>query len=1492
MLLLELLLGEAAAGFSLEKAVCSHGLFMMSPNFWDSQSKSLQRPLRLSHNHDDPDHQISVSVRISQPSNSAHSLQVEVFGINSLSSQQKQSLLNQVSRMMRLSDEENKTVREFQEIHRVAKERGHGRIFRSPTLFEDMIKCILLCNCQWSRTLSMARALCEFQWELQHSLSNASPTKIYGSSNAISEADDSRYFVPNTPAIKEKKRTLGNQECHVDNRSDYSQESDDFECSNGTEPHNQPGVGNFPSPKELAIANVSLLAKRCNLGYRASRIVKLAQLVEEGGIQLRELEDACSNPTLFNYDKLAEQLKEIDGFGPFTCANVLMCMGFYHVIPSDSETIRHLKQVHARHTSLKTIRADLDIIYGPYAPFQFLAYWSEVWHFYEEWFGKLSEMVPTSYKLITAANMKPKKKAQSLKTKASRPAELLNSTNLIGKREIVVCSDRIAMGDDLKRWVSDQLISHNLLGVSSPILVQFVITLAKNASSVPELVNNLVEYGLPSEKIHGFAQEIFSKVTHKSSSSSTSTVLNLYQQRERETATLARKQNTYTILEEDEDFDGGSISPVSQKVDNSGEKRFRKRTKPKEDDDEENEEIIAKEKRIVRRRTSKTEEGEEERLRDQRQREELERRIREKDAAATRKLTERKLTKKEEEEAIRRSKPLDNDEIETLRKLSRQKYLNEREKKMVQRLRDEIKDELSLFEGVKLTEAEYRDLRYKIELYQLLEKVMTQENDEIQEYRIPEAYDQDGAVSQSKRFAAALKRYRDTNVSDRMNPAAEQQAWEEHNIRKGTLTFGSKDRKQNSDEYQFVFVDQVQFVKAAVMDGSDIEEEPLVEDLQKTAAKTLADKLQDDRKSLPVYQYKNQLLDAIDQYQVLVIMGETGSGKTTQIPQYLHEAGYTKRGKIGCTQPRRVAAMSVAARVAREMGVKLGHEVGYSIRFEDCTSEKTKLKYMTDGMLLHEFLTEPDLASYSVLMVDEAHERTLSTDILFGLVKDIARFRPDLKILISSATLDAQKFSDFFDYAPIFRIPGRRYPVEINFTKEPEADYLDAAIATVLQIHVTRPPGDILVFLTGQEEIETAEEILKHRTRGLGTKIAELMICPIYANLPTELQAKIFDPIPEGARKVVLATNIAETSLTIDGIKYVVDPGFCKMKSYNPRTGMESLLVTPISKASANQRAGRSGRTGPGECFRLYTATNYNTDLAENADPEIQRTNLANVVLTLKSLGINDILHFDFMDPPPVQSVLKALELLYALGALNSEGQLTKTGRRMAEFPVDAMLSKMIVASEKYKCSEEIITIAAMLSIGNAIFYRPKDKQVHADNARKNFYTGNVGDHIALLRVYNSWKETNFSTQWCYENYIQVRSMKRARDIRDQLEGLLERVEIEATSNENDLQSIQKAITSGFFPNSARMLANGSYRTVKDPQTVYMHPSSGLAEVHPRWLVYHELVLTTKEYMRQMTQLNPEWLVEIAPHYYQLKDVEDPKSKKMPRGEGRASSSQ
>uniref|UniRef100_A0A674GZD6 RNA helicase n=1 Tax=Taeniopygia guttata TaxID=59729 RepID=A0A674GZD6_TAEGU len=599
--------------------------------------------------------------------------------------------------------------------------------------------------------------------------------------------------------------------------------------------------------------------------------------------------------------------------------------------------------------------------------------------------------------------------------------------------------------------------------------------------------------------------------------------------------------------------------------------------------------------------------------------------------------------------------------------------------------------------------------------------------------------------------------------------------------------------------------------------------------------------LQDARRALPIFPFREELLAAVGQHQVLVIEGETGSGKTTQIPQYLHEEGYTRAGmKIGVTQPRRVAAMSVAARVAVEMGTKLGNEVGYSIRFEDCTSERTVLKYMTDGMLLREFLTEPDLASYSVIMVDEAHERTLHTDVLFGLIKDIARFRPQLKVLVASATMDTERFSAFFDHAPVFRIPGRRFPVDIYYTKAPEADYLEACVVSVLQIHVTQPPGDILVFLTGQEEIEACVELLQERCRRLGSRLPELLVLPIYANLPSELQARIFQPTPPGARKVVVATNIAETSVTIDGIVYVLDPGFCKQKSYSARTGMESLVVTPCSRASANQRAGRAGRVAPGKCFRLYTAWAFQHELEETAVPEIQRADLGALVLLLKSLGINDLIHFDFLDPPPHETLVLALEQLYALGALNHLGELTTLGRRMAELPVEPMLAKMILASEQYGCTEEVLTVAAMLSVNNAVFYRPKDKVLHADSARVAFGVPG-GDHLVLLNVYNQWVASGHSLQWCYEHFVQARSLRRARDVREQLQGLMERVEIAPSSCGGNLDLVRKAITAGFFYHTAR-LARGGYRTVKHQQPVFIHPNSALFALQPRWVCPAHLV--------------------------------------------------
>jgi ATP-dependent RNA helicase DHX8/PRP22 len=626
--------------------------------------------------------------------------------------------------------------------------------------------------------------------------------------------------------------------------------------------------------------------------------------------------------------------------------------------------------------------------------------------------------------------------------------------------------------------------------------------------------------------------------------------------------------------------------------------------------------------------------------------------------------------------------------------------------------------------------------------------------------------------------------------------------------------------------------------------------------------------IKQQRESLPVFAFRSQLIKAVHENQILIVVGETGSGKTTQLTQYLAEAGFANNGIIGCTQPRRVAAMSVAKRVAEEVGCKLGEEVGYLIRFEDVTSPATKIKYMTDGMLQREILMDPDLKRYSVIMLDEAHERTIATDVLFALLKKCVKRRPDLKIIVTSATLDADKFSSYFNECPIFTIPGRTFPVEILYSREPESDYLDAALVTVMQIHLSEPMGDILLFLTGQEEIDTACEILYERMKALGPNVPELIILPVYSALPSEMQSMIFDPAPPGSRKVVIATNIAETSITIDHIYYVIDPGFVKQNAYDPKLGMDSLVVTPISQAQANQRAGRAGRTGPGKCFRLYTEAAYQSEMLPTTIPEIQRQNLSTTILMLKAMGINDLLHFDFMDPPPVNTMLTALEELYALSALDDEGLLTRLGRKMADFPMEPSLAKVLIMSVDLGCSDEILSIVAMLSLPT-VFYRPKEKQAQADQKKAKFHDPH-GDHLTLLNVYNSWKTSGYSNPWCSENFIQGRSMKRAKDVRDQLVKIMQRYRHPVVSCGRDTQKVRQALCSGFFRNSARKDPQEGYKTLIEGTPVYLHPSSALFGKQAEWVIYHTLVLTTKEYMHCTTAIEPKWLVDAAPTFFKV----------------------
>lgn len=637
------------------------------------------------------------------------------------------------------------------------------------------------------------------------------------------------------------------------------------------------------------------------------------------------------------------------------------------------------------------------------------------------------------------------------------------------------------------------------------------------------------------------------------------------------------------------------------------------------------------------------------------------------------------------------------------------------------------------------------------------------------------------------------------------------------------------------------------------------------------------------RQKLPVYGFLQEIQEAVLSHQVIVIEGETGSGKTTQIPQFLTNMtipGGTGK-MVACTQPRRVAAMSIAKRVAEEMDVELGQQVGYTIRFEDVTCASTKLRFLTDGMLLQHAMSDPLLSNYSVILLDEAHERTLSTDILFGLLKEVMPKRPDLKVVVMSATLDAKKFQGYFDDAPLICIPGRTFPVEVFYTPEPERDYLEAAVRTAVQIHVCEEEGDVLMFLTGQEEIENACRQIRAECDGLdSSKYGPVEVYPLYSTLPPQQQQLIFKDAPKPrfpggpkGRKIVVSTNVAETSLTIDGIVYVVDPGFSKQKVYNPRSRVESLLVSPISRASAKQRSGRAGRTRPGKCFRLYTEQSFIRDLEEQTYPEILCSEMSGVVLTLLQLGIEDLVHFDFMDPPAPETLMRALEMLNYLGALDDEdGSLTELGKKMAMLPVHPQLAKMLIASGDYQVPQEVATIVAMLSVPEP-FVRPKNDAKAANEAKANF-AHNDGDHLALLNVFHAYKLNNCDPNWCFENYLNHRSLQAASNVRDQLIRNMKRLEMPTYSN-LDLNSAQyypniiKSLVSGFFMQVGHKSSSGTYVTVKDNQVVHLHPSCVLDD-KPEWVVYNEFVLTSRNYIRLNTRIRGEWLVEIAPHYYDL----------------------
>ncbi|KAF9021693.1 P-loop containing nucleoside triphosphate hydrolase protein [Hymenopellis radicata] len=618
--------------------------------------------------------------------------------------------------------------------------------------------------------------------------------------------------------------------------------------------------------------------------------------------------------------------------------------------------------------------------------------------------------------------------------------------------------------------------------------------------------------------------------------------------------------------------------------------------------------------------------------------------------------------------------------------------------------------------------------------------------------------------------------------------------------------------------------------------------------------------LSSQRERLPIFKHREKLLYCIDKFGVTIVVGQTGCGKTTQLPQYLYEAGWAAEGNIiACTQPRRVAATSVAGRVATEVGSMLGDEVGYTIRFEDLSDkERTRILYMTDGMLFRETLVDPLLTRYSVIMIDEAHERSVYTDLLLGILKKIRRKRPSLRLIVSSATLDATYFLDYFssgnaaDEATIVTLEGRMYPVDVAYSEQPQPDYVRAAAEAAYNINLQPTPGDILIFLTGREEIESCLEAMSELLVSLPRSAKRLVPLALHAGLTTAEQLRVFETPEQGSRKVIVSTNIAEASVTIEGIKFVIDCGFVKIRTYNPSTGLSSLATVPTSVAHL-----------------LSTIPHVRLRIAARAmPPEITRTDMTTPILQLKSLGVDDLMKFEWVTAPPAECVLRALEGLVASGMIGEDGRLTVMGEQVAECPVEVGIARMLFKSKEYDCGEEILTIAAMTSVQD-VFVIPDGAPGALAELERRKFTAEEGDHLTLLNAYNAFVRHGKSSGWCKSHALSFRGMSRAVSIRAQLKKYMQRFNLPLNSCQGDAKRLRRCLVSGYWRNGARWMADGTYRSVRGNKILATHPTSVLFTRKPRsgWVVFHEMEETKKTQIRILTEIEPDWLVEHGLEY-------------------------
>jgi ATP-dependent helicase HrpA len=634
---------------------------------------------------------------------------------------------------------------------------------------------------------------------------------------------------------------------------------------------------------------------------------------------------------------------------------------------------------------------------------------------------------------------------------------------------------------------------------------------------------------------------------------------------------------------------------------------------------------------------------------------------------------------------------------------------------------------------------------------------------------------------------------------------------------------------------------------------------------------------------LPVVQKRDEIARAIAANQVVVVCGETGSGKTTQLPKICLEMGRGIQGMIGHTQPRRIAARSVSLRIAQELSSPLGHAVGYKVRFSDKLSENTYIKLMTDGILLAETQGDRFLEQYDTIILDEAHERSLNIDFLIGYLRQLLPKRPDLKLIITSATIDPERFSRHFNNAPIVMVSGRTYPVEVRYrllhSEDPEEEDLEmehGILEAVDELWKTNGPGDTLIFLSGEREVrETAEMLRKHHP-------SQTEILPLYARLSADEQMRVFQS--HNKRRIILATNVAETSLTVPGIRYVIDPGLARISRYAPRTKVQRLPIEPVSRASANQRKGRCGRVSEGVCIRLYSQDDYDRR-AQFTDPEILRTNLASVILQMKALKLGDIGEFPFIDPPDLRAVRDGYQTLHEIGAIDERNELTEVGRMLSKLPIDPRIGRMVLAARDENVLDDVLIIAAALSVQDPR-ERPLDKQQAADEKHAQFRDEN-SDFLSFIKLWQWFHENSKHLsgsklrKLCKEIFVSFIRMREWHDIHAQIREIVSEMGFKVHAKPQAAvkinlihDSIHRALLVGLLSNIGVKTESFEYNGARGMK-FHLFPGSALFSRKPPWVMAAEIVETTKLYARTVASIRPEWVERLAPHLLK-KSYSDP----------------